>query len=128
MHFAQRGGNHLDLRMLGDDLLDHAEEGRGVKFRFGFDFRPGDAEALLQVFLVADNDVDVLEDAIQHFDGLFFAAEDVPQLGAEIEVKGDHGTRGLGGLHAFDDDLRRGRRERSENATAMEPAYTVGKN
>ena len=77
MDLAQGGGNDLDLRMPGDDLVDHAEEGAWIElrcFRPGSHLRPRDAQALLQILFIADQDVDVPKDAIEHLDGALFAA------------------------------------------------------
>ena len=101
-----------------DDLVDHAEERAGIELGLGRDFRPGNAEALLQVFFVADQHVDVLHDAVQHCDGALLAARDVPELGAVVQVERGDRARGLGGLHAFDDHFGGGRRERREDAAA----------
>ena len=54
------------------------------------------------------------------------AAGDVPELGAVVEVEGDDGAGGFGGLHALDDDFGGGRRERGEDAAAVEPAHAAG--
>ena len=51
-----------------DHLVDHAEEGAGIELRLRVHFRSGNAEALLQVLFVADQHVDVLHDAVEHFD------------------------------------------------------------
>ncbi len=53
MDLAQGGGNHLDLRIFTDDLVDHPEERARIELGFGGDFGPWDAEPQLQVFLVA---------------------------------------------------------------------------
>src|SRR5690606_5087289 len=58
MHFAQGGGHNFHLRVFGDDVVDHAEEGAGIELRLGFDFRPLHAQTLLQVFFVAHDDID----------------------------------------------------------------------
>ncbi len=98
MDLAQGGGDDLDLRMLLDDLVNHPDEGAGVELVLGGDFGAGDAEAQLEVFLVADQDVHVLDDAVEDGDGAVVAAGDVPELGAVVEVEGDDGAGFLGGL------------------------------
>src|ERR1035438_1873448 len=40
--FAKGSGDDLDLRMLGDGVIDHAEEGGGIKLGPGGDFGAGD--------------------------------------------------------------------------------------
>jgi hypothetical protein len=123
--FAQRCCNDLYLRMLLGHRGHHGLEDRRVELRFGLHVRAGDAETLLQVFFVAYQHVDVGYDSVEHFDGLGFAAENLPELGAEVEVEADDGPGGLGGLHAFDDDLGRRRRQRREDAAGVEPAHAA---
>ena len=62
----------------------------------------------------------------EHLHGALVAAGDVPELGAVVEVEGDHRAGGFGRLHAFDNDFGGGRRERGENAAAVEPAHAAG--
>ena len=80
VHFAKRRGDDLDLRILLDYVVDHAEERARIELRFGGDLRTGDAESLLQVLFVADQHVDVLDDAADHRQRAFLAAPDVPEL------------------------------------------------
>ena len=54
MNFAQRGGHHFDIRVLLDDPIDHLEEDVRIELRLAVHVRSRDAEALLQVFFVAD--------------------------------------------------------------------------
>ena len=54
-------------------------------------------------------------------------APDVPELGAIVQVKGDHRARRLRRFHPFDDHVAGGFRQCRENAAAVEPAHTAGK-
>ena len=77
-HVAQRRGHNLHLRMLLHHLVDHPEEDARIELGFGGKLRAGDSQALLQVLLVAHQDVGVLHDAVQHGNGALLAAGDVP--------------------------------------------------
>ena len=59
MHLAQGRRHQLDVGMLLDDAVDQREERVGVELRLRGDFGPGDPQALSEVFLVADQGVDV---------------------------------------------------------------------
>src|SRR5215471_1726441 len=126
VHLAERGGHRLHVGVLGDHLFDHVEEGLGVERRLGGHFGARNAETLLQILFVADQDVDVLDDASDHFDGLLLTAPDVPQLLAEVEVEAGDGAGGFGRLHRLDDELASGLRERREDAAAVDPAHAAG--
>ena len=89
---------------------------------------PFDAEAFLQVLLIADQHVHVLDNPLHHRQGLFVAAPDVPEFLAEIEVEGRDGAGGFGGFHGFDDQRAGGFGQRGENAAAMEPAHARAEN
>ena len=80
MNLAQRGGHDFHLRMLPAHILHHAKEGAGIQFRPGGHLGSGNAQAQLQVLLVADEDVDVLHDAVEHGDGPVVTADNIPQL------------------------------------------------
>ena len=103
--FAQRGSDNFDLGMLFGDLVDHCEEGAGIQFGFGGDLRTGDAEAHLQILFVADQDIDIFDNAIENGDSTVMAARDVPEFGAVVEVKRNDRAGRLGGFHAFNDQL-----------------------
>src|SRR4029077_2898219 len=62
---AQGGGDDLNLGMLLGDLADHADEGARVQLGFGGDFGAGNAQAHLQIFLIADEHIDVFNDSVQ---------------------------------------------------------------
>ncbi|MFT3961480.1 hypothetical protein [Propionivibrio sp.] len=126
MHVAQGRRHDLDLRMLLDDAVDHAEKGARIELGFRGHLRPGDAQAFLQVLLVADQHVDVLENPVEHRHGPRLPAGHVPQLGPVVQVERHHGAGRLGGLHAFHDDVRRRLGKRREDAAAMEPAHAAG--
>jgi len=64
---AQRGSDNPDLRMLPHDTVDHAEEGAGIELGLAGDLDPRDAETLLQVFFIPDQDFDVFDDAPDDF-------------------------------------------------------------
>src|SRR4029077_16967221 len=78
VHLAQRRRHRLNLGVLGDDLVDHVEEGLRIQARlFGAaHFGTGDAQALLQVFLVADQHVYIFYYPADDLDGLLLAAPD----------------------------------------------------
>ena len=101
MHFAQRRGDHFDVRMLGRHAIDHAKERRGVELVLRRDFGAGNAQALLQVFFVAHQHIDVLHDPADGLLSRVEAAGDFPHLLAEVQVERDDGPGGLGGLHAL---------------------------
>ena len=123
MHFAERRPHQLDVRKFLDHPVDHREEGVGIEFRFGLiDRRPGDPQSLLQVFFVADQRVDVGDDAADDFLPLRVAADRRPQLGPVIEIERIDGAGGMGGLHPFDDDFGGRLGEGGENPSRMEPA------
>jgi len=67
---AQGGRDGFHVREHLVHMLDGAKEGVRVERRRAGHVRPGDAEALLQVFLVADEHVHVLDDACNDFHGL----------------------------------------------------------
>ena len=82
-------------------------------------------EPLLQVLFVADQHVDILDDASQHLDARALAAGDVPELVAIVQVERDDRAGRFGRLHPFDNQLGRGLRERREDAAAVEPAHAA---
>lgn len=126
--FPQRRRHHSDVRELLHGPVDHGEERVRVQLRFVElrHLRPGDAEALLQVLLVADEAVDVLHDLAE---GLLRgppARGGVPQFRPVIQVETRDRPRGLGGLHPLDDDLGRGVGQRREDAARVEPLHPAG--
>ncbi len=125
MHLTQGGGNHLDLRIFTDDLVDHPEECARIELGFGGDLGTGDAEPHLQVFLIPDQHVHVLHDAADDRLGAFRSAPDVPQFGAVVQVEGGHRPGSFGSLHAFDDDFAGRFRERGKDPAAVQPAHPV---
>ena len=122
--FAQRGGHRLDLGIILYHRVNHPEEHAWVELALGGHIRPFQAEALLQVFLVADQHIHVLDYALHHRQRLFIAAPDVPEFLAEVQVEGRHRPGSLGGFHGFNDQFARGLGERGEDAAAVEPADT----
>ena len=73
-----------------DDALDQLEEGVGIELRaWPCTSGPGDAQALLQVFLVADQGIDVADDAADDLLGRAASPPtDGPELGAIVQVEG----------------------------------------
>jgi hypothetical protein len=68
MDFAQRRGDRLDIGKLLTHLVDHGEKDVWIQFRFGrIDFRSLDAQTHLQVFLVADQNIDFAGDPAKNF-------------------------------------------------------------
>ena len=59
----------------------------GSSFDFAATCGPGDAEPLLQILFVADEDVDVLDDAAEDRHGAIGAAGGAPQLLAVVQVE-----------------------------------------
>ncbi len=125
VNLAQSRGDDLDLRVLRHHLIDHAEKSARVELRSRRHVLTGDAEPFLQVLLVADEHVNVLDDAGDRFDRAVLAPRNLPELLAEVEVERGDGARGLRGLHAFDDDLGRRLRKGREDAARVEPADTA---
>src|ERR1039457_4625192 len=128
MHVAQRGRDHLDLRVALHHAADHSEKCARIELGFRGDFRAGDAQPFLQVFLVADEHVHVLDDAPQRLARAFRPARAIPELLAEVEIERDHRPGGLGGLHAFNHKLGRSRREGREDSAAVKPPHTGSEN
>ena len=68
MDFAQGGGDHFDFGVFFADAFHHGEEGGGIELGGGGgDFGAGKAEAELEVLLVADEDIDQVDDPAQYF-------------------------------------------------------------
>ena len=61
------------------------------------------------------------DDPPQHLLGALRAADGLPQFRTIVQVKGGDGAGVLGGLHPFEDQLGRGRGQRGEDATRVEP-------
>jgi len=55
--------------------------------RFCRYFKVGDAQAKLQVFLVANQHIHVLDNATHDRNGFFLSAPDVPRFGAVVQMK-----------------------------------------
>src|SRR5919205_1538907 len=125
VHLAQGRGDDLDVGVHLHHLVDHAEEGSGVELRGLRHVLPRNAEALLQVLLVADEHVNVLDDARHGLDRAPLAARNLPELLAEVQVERSHGARGLRRPHRFNDDLGRRLRQRREDAARVEPAHAA---
>ena len=70
----------------------------GSSLDLGGSFRSRDAESQLEVFLVPDEHIDILHNAIEDRYGALVAARDVPELGPVIEVEGNHCASRFGGL------------------------------
>src|ERR1700680_604282 len=111
-----------------DDAIDHPKKSAWIELGLGCHLRTGDPEALLQVLFIADDDIDILDDPPNDLYRAIGPAGNIPELLPEVEVERNHGAGGLGGLHAFDDQLGRGRRERREDSAAVEPAHAFGEN
>ena len=93
MHLAQGRGDELDVGMALDDAVDQREEGVGVEARLAGDLRPGDAQALLKVFFVADQGIEMAGDAVDDLLAVLGAADGRPELGAVVEVERRDGAR-----------------------------------
>ncbi len=101
MHLAQCRRHQLDVRKLLDDAIDHLKEGVRIEFRPRPHIGTGDAQAVLQVFFVADERVYTGGDASQDLLSAFQAADGLPQLGAIIQIERTDGIGRLGCTHAF---------------------------
>ena len=97
----------------------------GSSFDLPWTSGPGDAQALLQVFLVADQGVELAGDPLDDLLALLGAADGRPELGPVVQVERGDGAGGLGGLHPFDDQRRGRLGERREDAAGMEPAHAA---
>ena len=124
--FAEGGSDGFDVGKFAGDFFHHAEEGGGIQFGVGFDVLAFESESFLEVFFVADEDVNVFDDAIERFLGFVESTADLPELSAVVEVEGGDGASGFGGLHGFDDEFRGGGGKSSEDSAAMEPADAAG--
>src|ERR1035437_1073156 len=87
MHVAQRGRDHLDLRVTLHHAANHSEKCARIELGFRSDLRAGDAQPFLQVFLVANEHVHVLDDAPQHLAHAFRPARALPELLAAVEIE-----------------------------------------
>src|SRR5487761_1443893 len=105
MDLPQRGGHQLDVGMLFDHAVDELEERVGIELRLMVYFGSGDAEPLLQVFLISPQYVDLAHDAVQDVVRTLDAADRIPQFGPVIEIERDDGPGSLGRLYCFDDQI-----------------------
>ena len=123
---AEGGGDGLEVGVGGDDVAEHlfvaldGELGEVVG-----DSLELDAEHGGEVFFVAEEDVDLLDEFAIDFLGLGFAADGLPERIAEVEVEGDEGAVFAGGVHGFVGDGGGGLGEGGEDASGMEPAGAV---
>src|SRR5688572_15124481 len=118
MYFAKSCGYDLDSRVFFDHIIDHAEEGAGIELRLRRDLWATNSESHLQVFFVADQDIDVFHDAVNDRQRALMTAPDIPELGAVIQIERRHHSSGLGCLHRLDDELTGGfGKRRKDSAT-----------
>ena len=108
VHLPQRRRDDLYMRMLLRDILHHAKEGARIEFRLGMHVWPRNSQPHLQVFLVSNQDIDVLHDLIEDRHRPVVPTLDVPEFGPIVQVKGGHRTGRLGRLHGLHDQLRGG--------------------
>src|SRR5688500_14222356 len=66
VHFAQCSCHGLHPRILPGHVVDHSEERAGIELRFRRDFRPLDSKTHLEIFFVAYEDVDIVDDAADY--------------------------------------------------------------
>ena len=125
VHLTQRRRDDLDVRVLRRHVADHREERTRVELVRGRHLWSGNAESELQVFLVADEHVHVLDDALDHGLRLRAAAPDVPELRAIVEVERRDRTCRVCRLHPLDDEFTRGVRQRREDAAAVKPLHAT---
>jgi len=79
MYFAKRRCHEFDVGKLRDDAVDKLKKRVGIALRLGAgNVRTGDAEAFLQILLVADQRIDLAHNAAQHLMGLRDAAHRCP--------------------------------------------------
>ena len=81
--------------------------------------RAGHAEAFLQIFFVADQNIDVGHDAPKDFARMGRAAGEIPDLFAIVEIERDNSAGGFRCLRGFDDELR----VVGESAAKMPPEW-----
>ena len=65
VHLAQGSGHDLHVRQLLHHVVHHAEEHAGIEFRFRRHFGAGNAEPFLQILFIADQHVDILDNAVR---------------------------------------------------------------
>ncbi len=120
LHLAEGGADDADVGIFGDDFFDHLFVGGGVEGAevFGVDAFDFEAEDFLEIFLVADEAVDVRDEVFGDFLGLLGA----PEFGAEVEVVGGDGAVGFGLDEGFFDGGGGGIGEGGEDAAGVEPA------
>ncbi len=120
LYFAEGGADDFDVGIFGDDAFDHFFVGGGVEgaevfLVDAFDF---EAEDFLEVFFIADEAIDMLDEVFGDFLG-FFAG---PEFGAEIEIVGGDGAVGFGFLEGLFDDGGGGVGEGGDDAAGVHPA------
>jgi len=102
-----------------------AKKADGSELGLGVHVLDPRCDALLQVFFVADQNVDVLDDAADDLDGLLLAAHTFHSFSRKFEVEAGRGPGLVGCLHAFDDPIRRCLRTAREDAAAVEPTHAA---
>ena len=115
--------DQLDVGELLDHPVDQLEERLGVELRLAVDVGALDPQAHLEVFLVADQGVELAGDLAGDLLAPLGAADRRPELGAVVQVERGDGAGGLGRLHPLDDQRGGRLRERREDAARVEPAH-----
>src|SRR5664279_3390540 len=101
MDLPERRGHDLDVREFDHDLVDHPQERRRIERRFSLYLGAPNAEALLEILLVADQHVRVRNDPAEDLSSLARAAPDAPELLPVVEIEARDRTGLLRGLHCF---------------------------
>ncbi len=122
-NLPQGGGHHLHIGEVAIDLGDHLEEDSRVELGPLLDIGTLDAQTHLQVLLVADEDIDMLDDSFERALGGLESTDGLPQLAAVVQIEGSNGAVLLGGLHGLDDELGGRRRQCGVDASGVEPAH-----
>src|SRR5207248_1171990 len=105
VHLAKGCCYDLDLWMPLDNTIDHSEKRAGIELGFRGDLRTPHTQPFLKVFLVADQDIDVFDDASDDFNGALGSAGAAPELLAEVQVERNHSPGSLRRTHALDDQF-----------------------
>src|SRR5664280_1662060 len=122
---TQRGGDELGVREAGTDPADHLLEGRDLVGETGAaGFGAFDAEAELEVLLVADEDVALLRDLCERLAQLGLAT--LPERGPVVHVHGDRRAVRLRGAREREAELLGVRRQRSDQAGHVQDLHALG--
>src|SRR5271170_563218 len=89
------------------------------------DIRPLEAKALLQIFFVANQHIDMISNGSKHLVCAVHPADRLPKLLPIIQVEGADDPLPLSFLQRLNQQLGRRLRQRGKNTAAMEPAHPL---